>query len=124
MRLSTRAPRFALLATALFAAAGGARAQGADPFAPTTRWTFAPSAGAPWIPASLDFAAGGDWLTAAGAVGSPRWMLFSTSAASAGGALAPWSTAPATAGALAGMAVRGGDSVRELFALCQVPDPD
>ena len=102
-----------------------AAAQSFDPFAPGSRWTCAASAASPWLPASVRFAARGELVFAAGAIGSPRWMLFSTPHGAGGvGAVAPWCSSLAAPTTLAHMSVRAGEWGSELFSLSQVPDPD
>src|SRR5204863_5894843 len=90
-----------------------------------TRWASAPAAGTAWLPASVDFAAGGELVFAAGALGSPGWMVFpSSQLAPAGTQLAPWFSVAADPATLSNMSVRCGDLADELFGLAQVPDPD
>ncbi|MEO6709750.1 MAG: hypothetical protein ABI054_02450 [Planctomycetota bacterium] len=102
-----------------------ASAQVADPFAPTTRWTCAPSPAAAWMPVSVDFAAAGELVIAAGALGSPRWMVFSGPApAGPNGQIQPLLSGLANPATLSTMQVRAGDQAGELFTLSQVPDPD
>lgn len=121
---SVRCVGFVLGALAL-AGGSAAGAQGQDPFAPGVRWSAAPTAGVPWIPTSVEFAAGGELVFAAGALGSPRWMVFSSAEnSSAPGAATPWLSASAAPATLSNMIVRAGDDGDELFGLCQVPDPD
>src|SRR5688572_3710377 len=101
-----------------------ARAQVSDPFAPQTRWIAAPAPAASWMPVSLDFAAGGELVLAAGALGSPRWMVFSSpEPAAPNGQIQPLLSAPAHPATLSGMQVRAGELAGQLFALSQVPDP-
>ncbi|HUR27372.1 MAG TPA: hypothetical protein VM509_04245, partial [Planctomycetota bacterium] len=116
----------ALLSLALVGlAAQGAAAQVADPFAPQTRWSSAPSAGAAWMPASVEFAAGGELVFAAGALASPSWLVFSTPLpADASGHVQPLCAAPAAPGTLSNMLVRCGPRANELYALAQIPDPN
>src|SRR5690349_21211058 len=97
----------ALLSLALVGlAARSAAAQVADPFAPQTRWSAAPAAGASWMPASVDFAAGGELVFAAGALASPSWLVLSTPLpADASGHVQPLLSAPAAPGTLSGMLV-------------------
>jgi hypothetical protein len=100
-----------------------AAAQISDPFAPQTRWIAAPAPGASWMPASVDFGAGGELVFAAGALSSPRWMVFS-SPQSAGGQVQPLRSVQASSGTLSNMSVKCADGANELFALAQIPDPD
>jgi len=114
-----------VLGLALVALQAHAVAQLSDPFAPQTRWRAAPAPTAPWMPASVDFAAGGELVFAAGAQGSPAWMLYSSpQPADSSGKVQPLCSAPATAGTLSNMSVRCGAHAGQLFALSQVPDPD
>ncbi len=114
-----------LFSLASLALATAAAAQVPDPFAPGTRWTAAPTVGAPWIPSSLDFAAGGDLVFASGAFGHPSWLVFSSSApAGASGQIQPWFNLSADSATLSNMSVRCGDQARELFGISQIPQPD
>ncbi len=124
MHLPARALR-CLFTVAPLVVATDAGAQVQDPFAPGTRWTAAPAVGAPWIPSSVDFAAGGELVFASGAFGHPSWLVFSSSEpAGAGGQIQPWFEVSAASATLSNMSVRCGDQARELFALSQIPEPD
>jgi len=77
------------------------------------------------MPVSVDFAAAGELVIAAGALGSPRWMAFSAPApAGPNGQVQPLISGLANPATLSTMQVRAGDQAGELFAVSQVPDPD
>jgi hypothetical protein len=118
---STR-PAALLLASLGLGISPPAAAQNSDPFAAGIRWSHAASANSPWVPSGVAFAAGGELVFASGALGSPRWLLFSSPGGN--GAVQPWSLAPASPTTLGSMPVRAGDQGSELFTLAQVPDPD
>jgi hypothetical protein len=104
---------------------GAARAQAPDPFAPNLRWKHAAASGASWIPSSVDFAAGGEIVWAAGVGASPRAMLFASGASSAVGS----DTAPVVedAGLLASsgaILARGSSDEHALFLVAQYPQAD
>ncbi len=124
MVLPARALR-CLFTLASLGVASDAGAQVQDPFAPGTRWSAAPATGSPWIPSSVDFAAGGELVFASGAFGHPSWLVFSSSQpAGAGGQIQPWFNLSADSATLSNMSVRCGDQARELFGLSQIPEPD
>ena len=114
-----------LFSFASLALATNAGAQVQDPFAPATRWISAAATTTPWIPCSLDFAAGGELVFAAGAFGHPSWLVFSSSEpAGTAGQIQPRFNRAADSATLANMSVRCGDQARELFGLSQIPEPD
>jgi hypothetical protein len=109
--------RAALLSLALALPAG---AQAADPFTPGLRWTRAADVTAPWLPRSVSFAEGGELLLAAGSIGAPRTMLFSTAESPASSVLAPLSEAlhPNAEGTVQTAAGPGADA---FYTLVQEP---
>ena len=98
------------------------QAAGRDPFAPGLRWAIASSQEDPWIPRSVTFVGDGEYLWAAPAVGTPHLSLFHTGRLE--DPMAPLWRDDGPATALGEIQVRSGDTVEELFALAQYPDPD
>jgi hypothetical protein len=99
------------------------RAQAADPFAPGLRWRHAASAAVPWMPASVDFAAGGEvaWTSAYGA--NPRAMALATSASTSTD-LAPAREDAGFGSASGAVQVRAARAARALFSIAQYATTD
>lgn len=114
------APRVPGLVLCLLGAGPIVPPQTPDPFAPGTRWRFAPADGERWIPRSVAFAAGGElvWTGLWGA--DPGLALVSS--AEGGGAGSPLFE-DAVGGALGPIQVAAGAGPGELFALAQFPSP-
>jgi hypothetical protein len=111
---SSRLPT--LVPALLLAAAAGAQVP--DPFAAHVRWIHSSSTGSAWLPAGLDFAAGGELVWASGQGSSPRAMALST-APVLGAAALPSTLDVALAGAAGSIDVACGPGEGELYSAAQ-----
>ncbi|MEM7308041.1 MAG: hypothetical protein AAF682_15285 [Planctomycetota bacterium] len=111
------------LAVMLASAAPAAAFQStSDPFAPGQRWSVGPGSGGTWIPRDVVFAAGGELVWAAPAVGNPRLALYAAGATQGGEA--PLFEGPPLPGAIGIVPVAAGAGPSDLFAAPQFADPD
>ncbi len=92
------------------------------PFSSGLRWSYSSPATDPWIPRSVAFVGSGEYLWAAPAVATPQLTLFHTG--QLGDPSLPLWVDGRFDGALGEIRVGAGDTVGELFALAQFPDPD
>ncbi len=103
-------------------AAAVAGAQGeVDPFAGGLRWAHGPDSTETWMPRDVAFAAGGELVWAAPAVGTPHLALYAAGAIS--DPAAPVLRGPDLPGAIGVIPVAVGADAGELFAATQFPDP-
>ena len=116
-----RRPLIAAAALATLLMAGPLGAQGADPFQAGLRWIHAADGSAPWVPMGVDFAAGGQLVWGAPAVGTPHLALLSSQD---GPLVAPLFEDFGALGAAAPPLVRGSADAARLYSLLQLPDPD
>jgi len=101
----------------------GAAAAGTDPdpFGSGLRWSFGSDAADPWIPRGAAFAADGELLLTAPAIGAHRLLLHATSGL---GAPADPIASVDLPGTLGSVRVAAGDDLGELYCARQLPEPD
>lgn len=120
LRLPTRREGLAALVLCVFAHSADAQFQ-TDPFHAGLRSTHASSAAHAWLPQSVDFAAGGELVWAAGAGTTPELFVVSSAPS---GAIAPEFVDGALVGVSGPLVVASAKRADRLFSAAQFVAPD
>lgn len=109
------------LVPALVLLAGASESRAQDPFAPGLRWTRAATNADAWIPRSVAFADGGEfvWCSATG-----TRAHLELDAANGAGAVLPLERDDTVVGAISVLSVAAGRDPGALFSVAQYPQPD
>ncbi|MDP6541111.1 MAG: hypothetical protein QF410_16360, partial [Planctomycetota bacterium] len=113
--LAALARRLAVVLAGMSLLTGPSAATG-DPFQPGLRWVHGAQPSAPWLPASVSFAAGGELVWASGFPGGARLMVL---AAPGEGVVAPLFEDAVLGPVTGALSVCAAESPERLFSLAQ-----